>query len=839
MQARLSREPGREDAAPLSGLVPSEQSLGLRPLAPPAALSRGAMSDGLIRPPNPSSFARGSSDPTVTSARDLSPSAAAPVPSNAPATPPANISNAPATPPGNYEQRSASLDSEDTNAYLMDLGAIEMSPALSACSEPMPPIRPMGFALQPDITALRRNLEERPSNDLSELSLTSEPPPNIRGPSSPNVRSKLGILRSNSGGGRGGTSSSFRQKCVTIRNRFSPRKGETLTSPFGVEGGPVAPGSPHRSSSPTPRSFARNDSQGKFFVPGTPDFRRRKNSWAGRLGDHVGLHHAVPSHRPDGERLRLLRRDAPFRQSTGRIYMHRTGAAVGLALHDLFHVALSMPWILLMILCTSSYTIVMLIFACLFCLADGPEIQCGIAPYGRRPTFYHAFAFSMETLTTIGYGIPHDGNFFEEQCAQVLVLVYFEALIFIILNASIVGVLFARVASAQKRASQIIFSDKAVIRCVRNRFYFMLQVGEASFFTYHPVVEAHVRVYAVLHEEARTQGRGSLHRDALPDRAFFQTRVMRLTNPNDELGGMMFLATPQIVSHRIDQWSPMFPPAARVMPTDSDEHDGNAYHFPGLVFREADREVATSDDWLHIDSAAAEASVHNGSDYLRTDQQTLGLEGASRMSAMRRNASKESLAHLAGAAGELRRSDPDPSKRASIQRTGSQPLPRLPPMGSTPDGPVEQETTEPIKRSPVVRRRTGLKEAMVAGGGGHSHKHGRSSSHRRSDNDATSMPATGNSATTQQLLEMRKLIKQHITRSHLEAVIIVEAIDPHSSNPFQARHSYCAEDIVFDHSFEPCMRVASDGQARLDWDLFNKTKESPFNTAQIIGGAHS
>ena len=34
----------------------------------------------------------------------------------------------------------------------------------------------------------------------------------------------------------------------------------------------------------------------------------------------------------------------------------------------------------------------------------------------------------------------------------------------------------------------------------------MLQVGEASFFTYHPVVEAHVRVYAVLHEEARTQG---------------------------------------------------------------------------------------------------------------------------------------------------------------------------------------------------------------------------------------------------------------------------------------------------------------------------------------------
>ena len=122
---------------------------------------------------------------------------------------------------------------------------------------------------------------------------------------------------------------------------------------------------------------------------------------------------------------------------------------------------------------------------------------------------------------------------------------------------------------------------------------------------------------------------------------------------------------------------------------------------------------------------------------------------------------------------------------------------------------------------------------------------------------------------------MRKLIKQHITRSHLEVVIIVEAIDPHSSNTFQvralhacmharlllalyasltlthlslslrphtntqARHSYTSSDIVFDHSFEACMEVAADGQAHLRWDLFHKTKESPFNTAQIIGGAHS
>jgi hypothetical protein len=127
---------------------------------------------------------------------------------------------------------------------------------------------------------------------------------------------------------------------------------------------------------------------------------------------------------------------------------------------------------------------------------------------------------------------------------------------------------------------------------------------------------------------------------------------------------------------------------------------------------------------------------------------------------------------------------------------------------------------------------------------------------------------------------MRKLIKQHLSRSHLEVVVIVEAIDPHSSNTFQARHSYMppdsrappppphvhtcmppvldarplahtharrahhcvdlvrrrvyrytAEDILFDHSFEASMQVAADGQAQLNWDLFHKTKASPFKCA--------
>ena len=56
--------------------------------------------------------------------------------------------------------------------------------------------------------------------------------------------------------------------------------------------------------------------------------------------------------------------------------------------------------------------------------------------FSRRP-YAQAVAFSLETLTTIGYGIPNGGDFFEDSCVLVLLAVYLEAMIFVLLNASV------------------------------------------------------------------------------------------------------------------------------------------------------------------------------------------------------------------------------------------------------------------------------------------------------------------------------------------------------------------------------------------------------------------
>ena len=431
--------------------------------------------------------------------------------------------------------------------------------------------------------------------------------------------------------------------------------------------------------------------------------------------DAEGLPHSRPSRR-------LVRRDSPFHQSSGKIYMRRgmhRGLFAGLLRKDWYHVLLTVKsrWLLLGIL--TFFTLVVVAFAVLFMIADGPISGCSVGRSGERATFYNAFFFSLETFTTIGYGVPYDDRrVFFNSCPAMLVIIYFEATTFMLVNAMIVGLFIGKLSRASSRANQIIFSDKASICCVRNRFYFMFQACEASFFSYRPVVEAHVRVYAVLHEQDPSH----------TERAFFQTRVMRLTNPNDELGGVLFLATPQVVTHCIDQWSPLFPP--RALPAHGDDvalHDGAAYHFPGVVYRMADREVAMADEGRVLASTMCNGAVC---------------------------------------------SDTAPGSSDSAA-------------------------------SPHLR------------------------------------PAVGEAASEAELLAMQHAIRKHLVASDLEVIVVLEGIDPHTSNTFQARQSYTAADIVFDEMFVPSLSVGRDGQATFDWSAFHRLQRVPFNRKHLIFGAHS
>jgi hypothetical protein len=111
---------------------------------------------------------------------------------------------------------------------------------------------------------------------------------------------------------------------------------------------------------------------------------------------------------------------------------------------------------------------------------------------------------------------------------------------------------YAKFSRGSTRADRIIFSDKATIRKLGDNYVFSFQVVDGSCFgSYYddPLIEAHVRVVAV-RDTMGDDGDG-----VIP----FQQCVMRLSQPNDELGGMLLLSLPNAVVHRIDAWSPLLP----------------------------------------------------------------------------------------------------------------------------------------------------------------------------------------------------------------------------------------------------------------------------------------
>mmetsp|Transcript_61972 Transcript_61972/g.191919 ORF Transcript_61972/g.191919 Transcript_61972/m.191919 type:complete len:407 (-) Transcript_61972:5-1225(-) len=239
---------------------------------------------------------------------------------------------------------------------------------------------------------------------------------------------------------------------------------------------------------------------------------------------------------------RLLERSAPSSRSRGlfRVRHEHLSWLETLARSDVFHKLANMPLRYLLPMYAVIYIVFWILFAVWWWLAAGGD-TCD----AELMTFRRAYLLSLETMMTIGYGVPDPGL---RGCHAGIFVLGAAALWESLLNAVIISVVYTRVSRAQGRATSVCFSEKAIICQIEGQSYFMFQVCD---FRKHQLCEAHVRLYCVQHSET-------------PEGVTFQTRAMRLQHPDDELGGMLLLALPQIVVHRIDAWSPLCPPSSRV-----------------------------------------------------------------------------------------------------------------------------------------------------------------------------------------------------------------------------------------------------------------------------------
>eukprot|EP00730_Choanoeca_flexa_P014149 TRINITY_DN6079_c0_g1_i1.p1 TRINITY_DN6079_c0_g1~~TRINITY_DN6079_c0_g1_i1.p1 ORF type:complete len:512 (+),score=97.87 TRINITY_DN6079_c0_g1_i1:73-1536(+) len=269
---------------------------------------------------------------------------------------------------------------------------------------------------------------------------------------------------------------------------------------------------------------------------------------------------------------RIADRDASFKQSSGRLAIRRTNpfAASRLHMQDWFHTFVNWNTTTLIFLLILLYTLIIVVYACLFYWAND---ACALELEDWR----EAFVLSVITVSTIGYGTTDP--YFNSCLASPFILLS-VTIIGLFLDSLFIGLLFTRFSRGTTRAKTVIFSDKAVIRAIRGHWYLMLQVTELQ---RHPLLEAHIRLYAIQHHSVDDQVEGTSHR------VYFQTNSLRLQQPDDELGGNLLLMLPNTVVHRIDNWSSLLPlDLRRGM---QDDHDASGYfYFPDVLQRHMDAE---------------------------------------------------------------------------------------------------------------------------------------------------------------------------------------------------------------------------------------------------------
>ena len=264
----------------------------------------------------------------------------------------------------------------------------------------------------------------------------------------------------------------------------------------------------------------------------------------------------IPTHhnRKDSVRSYKLRRKLKRRKLMQRLVgkdgvcnVVHTRVARLRFLEDMFTTLVDLRWRWNLLVFTFAYVIGWFMFGIVWyiiAVAHGDT-----KPYNRNnsdwepcvsnmETFTGAFLFSLETQTTIGYGFRS----VTEECPHAVLLVVVQSVISCLIDAVFIGCIFAKIARPKKRAATLKFSRKAVIAQRDGKLCFMFRVGDIR--NSH-LFEAHLRVYLVKPKVTR------------------EGEIIPLYHHNMDLSydtgeDRIFLVWPIIISHTIDEASPLY-----------------------------------------------------------------------------------------------------------------------------------------------------------------------------------------------------------------------------------------------------------------------------------------
>jgi len=212
----------------------------------------------------------------------------------------------------------------------------------------------------------------------------------------------------------------------------------------------------------------------------------------------------------------------PMDQQRKQLFM--TGAIDWRSLiRDPYHLFFVMPWWLFFCMIALIYLVTNLLFALLYTLDQNAIANA------QSGSFADAFAFSVQTLATIGYGAMYP------QTAYAHAVVTIEALVGFVEVGLLTGLIFSRFA---KSTARILFSKHAVVCNYNNVPTLMFRIANRR---HNLILEARLSAYLLI-EEVSIEGQKL--------RRFYDLKLLRDKTPNFILSWLAM--------HPIDQSSPLF-----------------------------------------------------------------------------------------------------------------------------------------------------------------------------------------------------------------------------------------------------------------------------------------
>jgi len=297
--------------------------------------------------------------------------------------------------------------------------------------------------------------------------------------------------------------------------------------------------------------------------------------------DHDEQQHNQPTNnRQQQQQQRLLDRNGTFHQSRGRYGIQRllsgtrstrSGRTVQSMMQSLwedwFHSLAHRPTIQLMTIIFFTYVVLVIIFAYIylgvsmlgiyFTNKDDPNTDnnannrnfCGMDITNHMEALY----FSLSTMTTIGYGVS---DYYFGDCWTPLLLVLWQACCAITFQSIAIGLLFQRISRGQKRGKSVVFSNQACIRRVQGVPYLLIRIGELR---KHCLINVSVKCFCIKHERYYNCDDNGDTTTSSIETSHFVTRHLPLCYPQEEVNSHVFMSVPQVICHRMDEYSPLLP----------------------------------------------------------------------------------------------------------------------------------------------------------------------------------------------------------------------------------------------------------------------------------------